>query len=152
MIATGGGMLVNPANRALHGRRRAGRLPRRAAGDDPRAAWSESTDRPLAGDWETLFEQRRAAYAAIPVHVDTTDKSPGANRRGDHRAGGEHPHGRRIPVTTPTSRYDIIIEPGRWRRSIRRRGGWTQRCAVITNTTLAPLYGERWSSGCPTPR
>jgi shikimate kinase len=33
-------------------------------------------DRPLAKHWETLLEKRRDVYAAIPTHVDTTDKSP----------------------------------------------------------------------------
>ena len=43
----------------------------------------------------------------------------------------------RIPVTSPTSSYDITIE----------RGALAQfelagRCAIVTNTTLTPLYGE----------
>ncbi len=49
-----------------------------------------------------------------------------------------------IPVKTPTSEYTITIE----------RGGLAQfsldeRCAVVTNTTLAPLYGAALVSRLP---
>ncbi len=32
--------------------------------------------RPLAGEWRERFEQRKPIYEAIPVQVDTTDKTP----------------------------------------------------------------------------
>ncbi len=49
-----------------------------------------------------------------------------------------------IPVTTPTNEYSITIE----------RGGLAkfrldERCAVVTNTTLAPLYGEALAKRLP---
>lgn len=76
VIATGGGMLVNDENRrlmlgsgfvvCLSATREA--LYRRLAG---------SQERPLLkGDWYALYEKRRAAYAAIPYQVDTTDRTP----------------------------------------------------------------------------
>lgn len=45
----------------------------------------------------------------------------------------------RIPVNSPTSRYEIRIERGLLARFDAAAYG---RCAVVTNTTLAPLYGE----------
>jgi shikimate kinase len=38
----------------------------------------ESNGRPLARNWESLLEQRRTAYEAIPHHIDTTNKTPEA--------------------------------------------------------------------------
>jgi shikimate kinase len=75
VIATGGGMLVEPDNRA--------RMLAtgfvvclEARPDVIRNRLALSEDRPLAGNWEALLEKRRAAYAAIPTHVDTSDKTP----------------------------------------------------------------------------
>jgi 3-dehydroquinate synthase len=42
-----------------------------------------------------------------------------------------------IPVTSPTSSYEITIDRGALSR-FELEG----RCAIVTNTTLAPLYGE----------
>ena len=75
VIATGGGMLIDPENRALM----------LASGlvvcldatvETIRRRLSGAKNRPLAADWETLFEKRREAYAAIPLHVDVTNKTP----------------------------------------------------------------------------
>lgn len=75
VIATGGGMLVNDESRALMLEN--GFV---VCLDTPpeliRARLAAATDRPLAGDWEALYAKRRAAYAAIPTHVDTLDKTP----------------------------------------------------------------------------
>jgi shikimate kinase len=76
IIATGGGMLVDAENREtmLH----SGLVVCLDASPDvihARLAPSMA-DRPLAGDWEALLEKRRAAYAAIPTHVDTSNKTP----------------------------------------------------------------------------
>ena len=43
----------------------------------------------------------------------------------------------RIAVKTPTNDYMITIQRGRLAKAIA-----AERCAVVTNTTLAPLYGE----------
>jgi 3-dehydroquinate synthase len=48
----------------------------------------------------------------------------------------------RIPVTTPTNQYDILIEPGGIAQFDPVAFGLSGRCAVVTNSTLAPLYGE----------
>lgn len=75
VIATGGGMLVNPENRALM--LASGLVVcLDAAPDVIRERLAQATDRPLAANWETLYEQRRAAYAAIPTHIDTSGQPP----------------------------------------------------------------------------
>ncbi len=148
VIATGGGMLVDPANRALL--EKTGLVVcLDAAPDVIRARLQESDDRPLVANWETLFEQRRAAYAAIPAHVDTTDKSPGEIAAEIIALAGEHPHARRIPVTTPTSSYEIVIESGALAALDPAAWGLDKRCAVITNTTIAPLYGDQLVARLP---
>jgi shikimate kinase len=75
VVATGGGMLVDPENRA--------RMLQSglvvcldAAPDVIRARLALGEGRPLAGNWEALYEQRRAVYAEIPTHVDTSARTP----------------------------------------------------------------------------
>ncbi len=74
VIATGGGMLVNEANRVILS----------STGfvvclDAPpeliRERLARSADRPLAENWLELYEKRRTAYAAIPTHVNVGGKS-----------------------------------------------------------------------------
>jgi shikimate kinase len=75
VIATGGGMLVNIRNLAVMSK--TGMVfCLNAAPEVIRERLLSSNDRPLAANWEALYEQRRAAYAAIPNQLDTTDKSP----------------------------------------------------------------------------
>lgn len=78
VIATGGGMLVDPENLAVM----------MASGfviclTATKAAIRErlqhETGRPLFNNnWESLYDQRLKAYAAIPHHVDTTNRTPEA--------------------------------------------------------------------------
>lgn len=77
VIATGGGMLVDPENRsAMLDSGLVVCLD--ATADVIRQRLRASTNRPLADDWEALFEKRRAAYEAIPQHVSITGKTPRA--------------------------------------------------------------------------
>ena len=148
VIATGGGMLVDPDNRALL--EKSGMV---VCLDAPpeiiRARLERNDDRPLAANWETLFEQRRAAYAAIPLHVDTTDKSPGEIAAEIIALASAQQHVRRLPVITPTSQYEIVIEAGALATLDPVAWGLDRRCAVITNTTIAPLYGEKLVARLP---
>lgn len=75
VIATGGGMLVNPENRD--------RLLQTAlvvcldaSAEVIGARLSRDSGRPLAANWAELLEKRRAAYAAIPLHVNTANCTP----------------------------------------------------------------------------
>ncbi|MBC8099858.1 MAG: shikimate kinase [Armatimonadetes bacterium] len=75
VVATGGGMLVNVHN--LAAMTQTGLVVCLHAPLDVIARrLANNPDRPLAADWEMLYEQRRAAYAAIPHHVDTAGKAP----------------------------------------------------------------------------
>src|SRR5690606_2389750 len=64
-------------------------------------------------------------------------KIAGRNRTGDHRAMAQ-----RIRVESPTSAYDIIIESALLRTFEPAAYGLDRRTAVITNSTVARLYGE----------
>lgn len=77
VIATGGGMLVDAGNRDVM--LASGVVVCLTA--TPEAILErlkdENDERPLLrGDWRALLEQRRAAYAAIPIQIDTTGKTP----------------------------------------------------------------------------
>jgi 3-dehydroquinate synthase len=54
-------------------------------------------------------------------------------------------------VRTPDGEYPIQIERGLLARLGDHAAAWglDRRCAVVTNTTLAPLYGERLASALP---
>lgn len=57
----------------------------------------------------------------------------------------------RISVTAPDSQYHIVIEAGLLRQTERLAAefGLGARLAVVTNTTLAPLYGEALAAALP---
>ncbi len=57
----------------------------------------------------------------------------------------------RLHVTAPEGDYDILIEPGLLDRIPARVTGvgFGERIIVATNTTLAPLYGERLAATLP---
>ncbi len=75
VIATGGGMLVIPENRDLL-LRTAFVVCLNAPPQVIGARLSRERGRPLASNWLELFEKRRDAYAAIPNHIDTMEKTP----------------------------------------------------------------------------
>ncbi|HEX2908110.1 MAG TPA: shikimate kinase [Phototrophicaceae bacterium] len=77
VISTGGGMLVDGSNCAVM--LASGMVV--CLNATPEAVQQrlqhEAAGRPLLqGDWRGLWEQRRAAYAAIPVQIETTNKAP----------------------------------------------------------------------------
>lgn len=75
VIATGGGMLVDPENRRQM--MATGLVVCLDASPEVIGArLAASKERPLSGDWMTLLEKRRAAYAAIPVHINTAGLNP----------------------------------------------------------------------------
>ncbi|MCZ2098364.1 MAG: shikimate kinase, partial [Anaerolineae bacterium] len=126
VIATGGGMLVDPDNRAAM--LASGLVVCLVASREVlRARLARGAERPLASDWEALLEKRRAAYAAIPDHIDTSDNSPerAAQRIIDLAYGLRGHH---ISVKTPTGEYDIAIQRGRLTHLV-----MPERCAVVTN-------------------
>ena len=75
VIATGGGMLVDEGNRALM-QASAFVICLDTSPETIGQRLSRAHDRPLASNWQAVLEKRRESYAAIPNHIDTTDKTP----------------------------------------------------------------------------
>jgi shikimate kinase len=77
VVATGGGMLVDESNRDVM--LASGLVICLTASPDAilQRLKNDPVERPLLkGDWRTLLEKRREAYATIPNQVDTTGKTP----------------------------------------------------------------------------
>jgi shikimate kinase len=74
VIATGGGALIDETNyRALA---KAGLIICLTASPEAiEARLRASDDRPLAGQWRELLEERQSIYDAMPYQLDTTAKS-----------------------------------------------------------------------------
>ena len=75
VIATGGGMLIDAENRRTM-LDAAFVVCLDCAPEVIKARLTQATNRPLAGDWRALYEKRRAAYAQVPIHVDSSTKTP----------------------------------------------------------------------------
>jgi shikimate kinase/3-dehydroquinate synthase len=148
VIATGGGALVDPRNRALmmasghvicldaH----PGDIFRRVSDDENRPLLDVEDPR---AEIERLLAVRRNVYAAIPWHVDTTDLSIGevADRV---TALAEAVV---LPVRHPGGQYDVTIGEG----MLDHAGGALRaagipadtRVAIVSNDVVAPLYAAR---------
>ena len=145
VLATGGGMLVSPHNREVM-LRSAIVVCLDAEPDTIELRLRGSVGRPLAGQWRELYEARRPAYNALPYHV-WTDNRPIAEVADVvlRLVAGV------IPVESPEGRYDIVIWPGLL-KALKEEGehfGLHGRVALVTNTTLAPLYGARVRDALP---
>lgn len=142
VIATGGGMLVSDINRAQFMRSAVvvclDALPETIA-----ARLGHSSARPLARQWQSLYEARRPAYAALPYHVRTDGLTP------DQAAEAVLTLLRGVlPVESPDGRYDIVIRPGLLRAlaSESPHFGLNGPTALITNPTVARLHGDAVAS------
>ncbi|MFN8379213.1 MAG: 3-dehydroquinate synthase [Anaerolineae bacterium] len=145
VVATGGGMLVSPANRSAM-LRSAVVICLDAQPETIEARFSNSTGRPLAGQWRELYEKRQPAYATLPYHVATDCRTPEEVTssllellRGI------------LPVESPEGRYDIVVRRGLLcaLKDAAANYGLDGRVAVITNTTVAPLLGEALVAALP---
>jgi 3-dehydroquinate synthase len=155
VIATGGGTLVQEDNlRAIQG---GGNMVfcLKAAPEVILARLDhDPTERPLVdsqgdrlGAIRNLLEKRREAYRRIRLQV-TTDQRDVEDITDEILAQFEQETAHnaiRIPVISPTNSYDILCEPGLLDQlpDILKAYHLTGRVIVTTNTTLAPLYGER---------
>ncbi len=76
VIATGGGALLNRDTVAAM--TATGMVICLTASEQAIAArlQGETAARPLANGWRDLLQQRQPYYAALPYHLDTTDKPP----------------------------------------------------------------------------
>lgn len=147
VISTGGGMLVDDENLRLM--RESGLVICLTATHDVlEQRLADSAGRPLAQSWWEVLERRRAAYEAIPHHIDTSTKSPEqvaaemiALWRSSHY----------IQVQTPEGAYPIVIESGLIDILPQRAEefGLDGHVVIVTNETIAPLYGEKVRAALP---
>jgi shikimate kinase / 3-dehydroquinate synthase len=148
VIATGGGALVNPANRA--------RMMASGAVvclscdvDEILRRVDGNVDRPLLAvadrraQIEQLLRARRGVYAAIPWQIDTTALT--VEEVTDQVIGIANVI--TLPVHHPEGQYDIHIGNG----TLKHIGGALRaislaegsRVAIVSNTVVAPLYARQ---------
>ncbi len=156
VISTGGGALVNPANRQALAQ--TGVVVCLTATVDAILGRVEgATDRPLLpGTAEEkrrrirdLLHERRAAYAAIAHQVDTTGRTPEAiadqvleSLAADAEVAGMT----RIPVAGPAGSYPICIGQGLLDaagRLMANRGLGPGKAAIVTNPDIAAHLAQR---------
>lgn len=148
VIATGGGALVDPTNRATM--MRSGSIVCLTCDVDEilrRVNGGGNPDRPLLNvadprtEVERLLEMRREAYRAIPWQVDTTGLSVEEVATRVIEVAGVIT----LPVRYPGGEYPIHIGHGLLAHSggVLRAAGVPEdsRVAVVSNPIVAPLYG-----------
>ncbi|MCY3779874.1 MAG: 3-dehydroquinate synthase [Chloroflexi bacterium] len=146
VIATGGGALIDNDMRDMMSRHGL-LICLNASKEEIRARLAANSDRPLAADWEHLLDARQSAYAQIGNQIMTSGKTPteiaaeiaalddGALYVGTPDGGG----------------YPIIIGSGLL-RSIGDDAeglGLSGHVVVVSNESVAPLYGERLTAALP---
>ena len=147
VIATGGGALVDPVNRAVLSESGVV-VCLTAAIDEILARVDGDADRPLLrganprADIERLLQMRQAAYAAIPWQVDTTGRSYEEVADQIMTLASV----RTLRVEHPGGRYDIHIGCGTlpYLGSVLVAAGVAPgtRVALVSNDVVAPLYAE----------
>ena len=145
VIATGGGALVNPANREALAASSV-LVCLQAGVNEILERVGKAEDRPLlsvsdpGSEVRQLLAVRRDAYAAIPWQVDTNGRT--RSQIADEIVALAS--ARTLPVATPGGSYDIHIGRGtlRYLGGALRAAGVSEgtRVAVVSNTIVAPLY------------
>ncbi len=146
VIATGGGALVNPSNRAQF--KDAFVVCLDATPDEIYNRLKGQANRPLLASPSPqqriveLMSARRDAYAQIEWHLDTTGKS--IDQVADEIVGLLAP--RRISVTVPDSVCPIFVGAGLLGRVGQlinlTTDGFSSRCAIITNPRVNKLHAS----------
>jgi len=146
VIATGGGALINDEMRETM--LRSGLVVcLNASKADIRERLAENANRPLAAGWESLFEARQGAYARMPYQILTTGKTPE-----EIAAEIAAIEGGALYVNTPAGGgYPIYVGGGllSWVGGEADSLGLARHVVVVTNETVAPLYGERLVRNLP---
>lgn len=153
VIATGGGTLVDPANRAALGSRAVviclqasiyelqRRLADSADGVRPLLAGEDAAQR-----IHSLLAARLPAYAKIPLQLDTTGLSPAAvgDRVLAMAYGLTETETYALPVTAAGTTYPVFIGEGVSTHlgSLLASRSSRGQVAVVTNETLAAHYAE----------
>lgn len=146
VVATGGGALVDPENRAALANARIICLD--ASRDAILARLRDALDRPLLSapdpraQMQALLDARAKAYRQIQLHVDTTNKTP--EQVADeiialYRA-------REICVALPDAAYAIHVGAGLLAQVgalVSSLDDFSKRCAIVTNSQVAKFYAPR---------
>ena len=151
VIATGGGALVDAANRAILGERgclicldcEVSELLHRLCGDQGRPMlWSEQPETRL----RELLQMRRPAYAQIPYHVDTTYCSVGEVI--DRVVALFEANPRSWTVSTPTGTYGVHLIPGGLDElgALLRAQDIQGEVVLVSDEHVWPLYGSQAAS------
>jgi 3-dehydroquinate synthase len=147
VIATGGGALIPAENRRRLTRTSqiiclqcdTEELLRRLSGDGSRPLLEGRRQRERV---ETLLKERMVAYESFSLKIDTTDLTVQevADKAMKMLEGVKV-----LPVDSPTGSYQIWMGGGALDRlgDAMESAGLGPRTAVVTNSTLAPLYGHR---------
>lgn len=160
VIATGGGALVNPHNRAVL-EQNSVLVCLTAPVDEILRRLADATDRPLlAGDLAArkqrvrdLLHTRRHAYAAIPHQVNTFGLRPGqvAERVLGAFAADCELHGMTVlPVRNPEGVYDLLVGDGLYERAgdlLAARGVQRGPVVVVSTPPVFEKLGERLLNG-----
>lgn len=152
VLATGGGMVVDPENRrmllerciavGLHAP--ADVILERVGGE------AAAQTRPMlrGGDVRAriveLLAARAPAYADLHYRVDTAERTP--DDIADQIAAIVRAEARRIPIAIPPAyRYDIVMGEGVLDNlgAMTAQRGWSGPAAVVTDDVVGPLYAER---------
>ena len=145
VIATGGGALVDDEMRQMMGRH--GLIVcLTASREEIRSRLAQNQDRPLAADWENLFNARQGAYAQIRHQIMTSGKTP-LEIAAEIAALDDGA----LYVRTPGGGYPIIIGAGSLRTIAQdpEELGLAGHVVIVTNETVAPLYGQRLAATLP---
>ncbi|MGC9349437.1 MAG: 3-dehydroquinate synthase [Anaerolineae bacterium] len=147
VVATGGGALVDPVNRAVMSRK-AVVVCLQAEVDEILRRVGDGEERPLLRnanprrDVEHLLAARQRAYASIPWQLPTTDRSTDELVSDLMRLSTVQS----LRVSYPDGHYDIHIGSGILSYlggALRAAGvGASSRIALISNDIVAPLYAE----------
>ena len=154
VISTGGGALVDPANRAVLGQTGV-LLCLTATVDEILRRIEAAEDRPLLGERSArrqrtapLLHTRRDAYGAIPHQVDTTGRTLEViidQVLAALTADAEAPGMSVLPVRTPVDQYDICLGDGLLHHAGRllvKRGLRPGPAAIVTNSMVAEHHAE----------
>lgn len=151
VLATGGGMVVNPENRRLLLERcicvglhaSADVILERVGGE------AAAQTRPMlrGGDVRAriieLLAARAPAYADLHYRVDTADRAP--DEIAEQIAAIARAEARRIPVAIPPAyRYDIVMGDGVLDHlgALISQRGWSGPAAIVTDDVVGPLFAE----------
>jgi shikimate kinase/3-dehydroquinate synthase len=148
VIATGGGALVDPANRTLM--MESGTVICLSCdADEILRRVGDNADRPLLNvanpqaEIERLLQARREAYAAVPWQIDTTALSIEQVITQIVQVANVIT----LPVQYPAGRYSIYIGEGALTHvgGAMRAAGLPEgsRVAVVSNPVVAPLYSAQ---------